>query len=78
MAKSKDLHLKLSEKMHTTIEDRCREHNLNKSEYIRELIRQDDSDSTIDKKIENIEYEIKQIKKSVKSIKDRIPDDQGY
>lgn len=64
--------------MYKTIEDKCREHNLNKSEYIRGLIEQDNNDSPLDQKIESIEYKIEQIKKSVKDIKDKIPDSQGY
>lgn len=78
MAKNNRIGLRLSDKTYNAIKEYCKTNNVSQSEYIRELVRQDNEDLTLNKKIENIEYEIKQIKGSIKVIKDRIPEGQEY
>ena len=73
MSKKKDLHLKVSEEMYNTIEDNADVQDLNKSEYIRQLIASDNN-STLEGKIDSIEYKIDKIQSRIKEMDKKIPD----
>ena len=73
MSKKKDLHLKISKKMYSTIKDNADVQDLNKSEYIRQLIASDNN-STLENKIDSIEYKIGEVQSTIENMDKKIPD----
>lgn len=72
MAKNKNLHVRLSEETYNTIRDYCVEHNVNQSEYIRQLVEQDQSELTLKEHISSLEYEINGLQEDMEKVKNKL------
>ena len=76
MAKNKILNVRVSPELHKSIEDYCKSYNCNTSGLFRRAIKDKIGDLTLEKKVDDIDYRLKQVEKTVNKIDNRI--NQGY